>query len=256
MPGVGNIHFSSPAVSGFTLVELAIVMTIIGLLIGGILKGQELIDNARLTMTVSQVQSFRAAHTTFGDLYQTLPGDTRYATSRLIGCVLASNCYDGDGDGVIGTASTNYSHDNQGGTIAAPAIETTMYWKHLALANLIGGVGPNSDPLAPVWGGTHPAAKIAGGFHVVDANEAGNNQALGHYYILRMAATGDPHPVANGMEPLSPAQASRIDRKVDDGNARTGEVRADDAAARCNIAGVGTYANGNSKDCLVIFQFQ
>ena len=256
MQGVENKRFFCHGSRGFTLVELAIVMTIIGLLIGGILKGQELIDNARLTMTISQVQSFRAGHTTFGDLYQSVPGDTRYATSRLVGCTLASNCYNGDGDGAIGTASTNYSHDNQGGTIAVPAIETTMYWKHLALANLIGGVSPNSDPLVPAWGDTHPAAKIAGGFHVLDANETGSNQASGHFYILRMAATGDPHPVANGMEPLSPAQASRIDRKVDDGNARTGEVRADDAAARCNIAGVGTYANGNSKDCLVIFQFQ
>lgn len=245
------------SLSGFTLVELAIVMTIIGLLIGGVLKGQELMTNARVTATITQVQGYRAAHTTFIDMYQAIPGDTRYATSRLVGCSVATNCYDGDGDGTIGTVSTNYSHDNQGGTVAAPAIETTMYWKHLALANLITGIKPNSDPLVPAWGDTHPDSKIGGGFHIVDANETGANQATGHYYLLRQLPTGDPHPVAHGIEVLTPAQAERIDRKMDDGNGRTGDVRDDDASSWCNAVGVGTYSStGTGKDCLVIFQFQ
>jgi prepilin-type N-terminal cleavage/methylation domain-containing protein len=47
--------------AGFTLVELAIVMIIIGLLIAGVLKGQELIANARVTSTVAQVKAIDAA---------------------------------------------------------------------------------------------------------------------------------------------------------------------------------------------------
>jgi prepilin-type N-terminal cleavage/methylation domain-containing protein len=53
--------------AGFTLVELAIVMIIIGLLIAGVLKGQELIANARVTSTVAQVKAIDAAISTFKD---------------------------------------------------------------------------------------------------------------------------------------------------------------------------------------------
>ncbi|MCK5555335.1 MAG: prepilin-type N-terminal cleavage/methylation domain-containing protein, partial [Alphaproteobacteria bacterium] len=54
---------------GFTLVELAIVLTIIGLLIGGILKGQQLMQNARVTATIAQIQAIESATTTFRDTY-------------------------------------------------------------------------------------------------------------------------------------------------------------------------------------------
>jgi len=75
---------------GFTLVELAIVITIIGLLIGGVLKGQEMIQNARVTNTIAVSKSFQAALITFRDRFDNLPGDYLYATSKLSGCTAAS----------------------------------------------------------------------------------------------------------------------------------------------------------------------
>ena len=66
--------------AGFTLVELAIVMIIIGLLIAGVLKGQELIGNARVTATVAQIKGIDAATSTFKDTYSDLPG--RYIKLR------------------------------------------------------------------------------------------------------------------------------------------------------------------------------
>jgi prepilin-type N-terminal cleavage/methylation domain-containing protein len=79
---------------GFTLVELAIVMTIIGLLIGGILKGQELMTNARVTAEVAQVKGISAAMTTFKDMFNATPGDMTGAGTRLVGCpgALGVNC--------------------------------------------------------------------------------------------------------------------------------------------------------------------
>ena len=60
---------------GFTLVELAIVMMIIGLLIAGVLKGQEMVQNARVTNTIKQINGYQAAFVGFQDKYSALPGD-------------------------------------------------------------------------------------------------------------------------------------------------------------------------------------
>ena len=60
---------------GFTLIELAIVLVVIGLLLGGILKGQELIESARARNLISQMDSIKAAFFTFQDKYRALPGD-------------------------------------------------------------------------------------------------------------------------------------------------------------------------------------
>ena len=72
--------------AGFTLVELAIVMIIIGLLIAGVLKGQALIGNAKVTAQVAQVKAIDAATSTFKDMYAGLPGDILTPGTRLPNC--------------------------------------------------------------------------------------------------------------------------------------------------------------------------
>ena len=241
---------------GFTLVEIAIVITIVGLLIGGILKGQQLLENARITITIKQVQSFRAAEILFRDMYNQLPGDIPTANAHIVNCTIANNCYNGDGNSIIGTTSIKFNHDDQSASIAMPDVETTMFWTHLTTANLINGVNSNSDPLVPEWTKTHPAAKLGGGFHVLNANQTGDNPANGHYYVLRLAPTGKPHPKGKKGQVLSPILAFRIDIKIDDGNARTGNVRINDAGSACSVIGVGTYQNNKNKKCLMIFSME
>ena len=65
--------------AGFTLVEIAIVMVIIGLLIGGVLKGQAMIENAKVKRVVKQADEIRAAVMTFYDKYGVYPGDENLA---------------------------------------------------------------------------------------------------------------------------------------------------------------------------------
>ena len=69
---------------GFTLVEIAIVMVIIGLLLGGVLKGQEVITNARLKRVVNDFNGVSAAIFTYQDRYRGLPGDHRSASTCLL----------------------------------------------------------------------------------------------------------------------------------------------------------------------------
>ncbi|HNY64356.1 MAG TPA: prepilin-type N-terminal cleavage/methylation domain-containing protein [Deltaproteobacteria bacterium] len=66
---------------GFTLVELALVLVIVGLLITGVLKGEALIENARMKRLVSEKDAISAAYFTFFDRYNQYPGDESLATA-------------------------------------------------------------------------------------------------------------------------------------------------------------------------------
>ncbi len=242
---------------GFTLVELAIVMVIIGLLIGGILKGQEFIAAARVKAVITQVKGYQGAVNVYTDKYNALPGDDRSATTKLAGCNAANFCINGDGNGRIGATTTNYSRDDQSASSSLPDAETTMFWKHLALADMIEGIDVSSNPVTPVWGVTHPVCKGCGGFHVAYVNEtAAENFAIGHYLILRRPVTGDPHPVNPGDGAVSPLWAYEIDNKIDDSNAKTGFVRSDAAAGICSSGTSGEYVTGTTltTNCLMIFK--
>jgi prepilin-type N-terminal cleavage/methylation domain-containing protein len=89
---------------GFTLVEIAIVMVIIGLLLGGVLKGQQMIANAKIKSLVNHAQGLSAAIYSYQDRYKALPGDDPRATTNLPGAsggCLAGNLANGNGDGNI-----------------------------------------------------------------------------------------------------------------------------------------------------------
>ena len=72
---------------GFTLVEIAIVLVIIGLLLGGILKGQELINNAKVRSVADRQNSLKAAWFGFVDRYNFIPGDSKRAAQLVPGAI-------------------------------------------------------------------------------------------------------------------------------------------------------------------------
>lgn len=82
--------------SGFTLVEIAIVLVIIGLLLGGVLKGQALVDSARVKNLIQQSNSLSAAVLAYQDKFRALPGDDIQGTSHAPG-----STGNGNGDGQI-----------------------------------------------------------------------------------------------------------------------------------------------------------
>src|SRR4030088_3250787 len=90
--------------SVFTLVEIAIVLVIIGLLLGGILKGQEMITQAKIKNIVNDFNGITAAINSYQDRYKALPGDDLGAQARWTSIVgTDSTIGNGNGDGQFGT---------------------------------------------------------------------------------------------------------------------------------------------------------
>jgi prepilin-type N-terminal cleavage/methylation domain-containing protein len=247
--------------AGFTLVELAIVMIIIGLLIAGVLKGQELIGNARVTATVAQIKGIDAATSTFKDTYAALPGDITTPAARLPNC--AGNCIaPGNGDGVLGTIAAPQTF----ATVPAAGSEQGAYFAHLNAADLITGIQPNGAvPLS--FGGIFPQAKIDGVGLIagsiptpsvatmpaglaVGAPFAGVPSGL--FLSLTSSATAASGVATEG---LIPTQASRIDTKLDDGNPTTGSVIGY-GAATCGTAALSYITSTTSNVCGIYVRIQ
>ena len=213
--------------AGFTLVELAIVMIIIGLLIAGVLKGQALINNAQVTATVAQIKAIDAATTTFKDQYSGFPGDIVSASTKLPNCIGPCASIAGDGNGHL----NNLPGDSPKST------EGEAAWSELSAASLVTGITPNAA--GESIGANYPATKISNnGFTMGYTNGAKiSDLALnlaptaidsGAY----VATTTDVTKAAS--VGLTPVQANAIDSKIDDGDPNTGSVQGFGTAGSCD----------------------
>jgi prepilin-type N-terminal cleavage/methylation domain-containing protein len=180
---------------GFTLVEIAIVLVIIGLLLGGMLKGQELIVQGKIKSVANDLNGISTALYAYQDRYRKLPGDDNQAAERWSGKTTAGN-----GDGAIGpggvAAMLNCAATENS------ASENCLFWQHLRLSGLI--VGDASNATSPQNG--------AGGILQVQQG------ALGLSGIV-ICASG-----------LSGKIAGALDAQLDDGKPATGQLRATSAA--------------------------
>ncbi len=174
---------------GFTLVEIAIVLVIIGLLLGGVLKGQELITQAKIKNVANDLNGMSAAIYGYQDRYKRLPGDDPGQDRWSVGGAALSV---GDGSNTLsgGYASTTDSE------------ETRKFWLNLRLAGFVAG-----DTSSVAKGSTQPL-NAAGGIVGVQTSGLGLTGTI----------------VCTGSLPAKIAQA--IDSQMDDGNATTGSVRA------------------------------
>jgi len=110
--------------TGFTLIELAIVLVIIGLLLGGVLKGQELINSAKVKNMASDIKNIQIYVYSYQDKFKALPGDDRAATTHV------KATKNGDGNGEIdGTWADKISNNT----------EAFNFWQHVRLAGLVSG---------------------------------------------------------------------------------------------------------------------
>jgi len=137
---------------GFTLVEIAIVLVIVGLLIGGVLKGQEMITNAKLKRVESDNAGVLAGLYSYQDRYLQLPGDDGSADSRF--SAYTSTEASGDGDGNISGLWDVASPSTTVTTWATDGTqETVKFFAHLRAAGLVAGGATDASRPTNAFGG-------------------------------------------------------------------------------------------------------
>jgi prepilin-type N-terminal cleavage/methylation domain-containing protein len=199
--------------NGFTLIEIAIVLVIIGLLLGGVLKGQELITGARVRNIIQQQDGVKAAYFGFLDRYRALPGDYSQAAATI------SN---------ISTAACNGGNGNGDGTITTTSNENILAWEHLSKSGFINGSYTCAASASATSAPSNPYGQYLN--LIYDASYAGTAQTR--------------HNLKTGGSIPSDILAE-IDRKVDDGVAGTGSFRGMPSGTGVDSP-VTTCYNGNA----------
>jgi prepilin-type N-terminal cleavage/methylation domain-containing protein len=225
---------------GFTLVEIAIVLMIVGLLIGGILRGQELIQSARVRNIIDQKSAIQTAYIGFMDRYRMLPGDLTTAPNGGQAATV--------GNGAIGSA-------NGGDGVVQWTTESILFFQNLTAAGFIS----------------------CGACMTVTANGVSNinNSPVNVYgdFLMTGYQTSDNTGVTNWLDANAgisrlilttggsvPTQVlAEVDRKADDGLPATGQLRfmpngflgpiATCAPSATAVAADGRWANPSQANC-------
>ncbi|MDR3450243.1 MAG: prepilin-type N-terminal cleavage/methylation domain-containing protein [Alphaproteobacteria bacterium] len=176
--------------AGFTLVELSIVLVIIGLIIGGVLTGRQIMQNAQITNALNSIQAFQAQFQTYVQNYGAIPGDDINNTTRFPNANLPGK---GDGSGTL-----NGEFDS----------------------------GTNTDETRLVWGDLRAADLVKNQGTAADITPQPTNPFNGIYGFQHTAFTG---AIASNVLCLTnvPADAAMaIDSRLDDGSSNTGSIQA------------------------------
>jgi len=186
--------------SGFTLVEIAIVLVIIGLLLGGVLKGQELINSAKVKNFATDFRNIPLFIYGYQDKFKALPGDDSKVSDHLGGAATSA--------GVTlltptaGTLGNGRIEGNYNSTSIAD--ESVAFWQHVRLANLASGATAFATPATDM-------PTNADGGKIGIQSTAPITGMTGSYFVCSEAIQGK--------------FAKQIDITLDDGNTAGGSVR-------------------------------
>lgn len=237
------------AVRGFTLLETAIVLLIVGLIVGGIFLATEMIKGAEIRATAAQYEKYNAAVNAFEAKYNALPGDILSGpdgNAAKFGLYTYPNALPGfgDEDGRI---------DGRAMNAGAPRGETIIFWRHLSEAQLIDGtfaMRGNSVIDTSVMGGSvtgvvtnvsdsFPPAKIGQGNYFVVVAVTDDNWF--QIFPIKTVITND---FTSDNKGLSPMESENLDRKIDDGAPMTGMVKARNVYTPLNGAPLTAFVAG------------
>ena len=212
--------------AGFTLVEVAIVLVIIGLLVGSILGGQSVIRSSQLRSTASDYQKYSAATLQFMEEFKAMPGDMANATEFWGSAGAGAACLDAIGNG------TETCDGNGDGVVnmSSGSNEPFRFWQHLSNAGLIGGrySGVKSDTYDySATPENSPVGRIPNSaWFAFSWGQPSNTSTFfnGNYYnaLSYGALLNNSDPSGNI---LRADEAEGIDRKIDDGKPGMGRIR-------------------------------
>jgi prepilin-type N-terminal cleavage/methylation domain-containing protein len=237
-----GLSAEASAKAGFTLIELSIVLVIIGLLVGGIMVGKDMINAAQIRSQISQIGKYNTAVKTFRLKYDALPGDMNADTAASFGFTARGSLEgQGDGNGLLEGNYTGTDNSNVSG-VWGPVGETGMFWVDLSKVSLIDGsfnavtsIGPRADQHGN-YGRFFPTAKLEKGNYISVFSEGGVN-----YFGMSGIAVLWASVIFGGVPAVPVSDAYNIDVKMDDGLPQSGAVR-----ARFNCGGIGWAATPGS----------
>ena len=227
----------------FSLMEMALVIAIIGLLIGGVVATQSYIKNAELSTMVNEAKFHLDALKQFERAYQGLPGDLANASSYW------SSAANGNGNGIIGNGNSPeyfsaFTHLRLGKFI------TPNYTGVAGSAGALDGdVGVNIPQLTGTGIGLYAETAGNGGYHTGFGTYY--DGYYGTYVVVARETTGNSLP-SNGF--LAPESALQLDAKFDNGVPSTGTVRARGATS-CSSATAYDVAS-TAESCSFIMTYQ
>ena len=223
--------------SGFTLIEIAIVLVIIGLLLSGVLKGQELINSAKVKNLANDFKNIPLFINSYQDKYRALPGDdasigtanTHIANAAACTPAAATKC--APGNGIIDGAWNAH----------AVTDESYLFWQHVRLAGLTPGVA--TIPGTPAAGDGYLPVNATGGeigiqsnanFTTITSNAAGT------------AGTGIAGTYVTCSQGIPGRFVLQLDIMLDDGNTDAGSMRAADPATAGRSIVTGGIQDGQT----------
>ena len=193
--------------SGFTLIEIAIVLVIVGLLLGGILKGQELINSARVKNLATDFRNIPLFVYGYQDKFRALPGDDSAAATHVGGNITPA-ISGGNGNGVI--------EGNWNSTTATN--ESVLFWQHVRLA----GLAPGVTTIPATLPGDYMPTNASGGIIGIQSGTTSttttpikgtDGKAIGGAYVI--CSTG-----------ILGKFVKQLDTQMDDGNTAAGSMMA------------------------------
>jgi prepilin-type N-terminal cleavage/methylation domain-containing protein len=210
--------------SGFTLLEVAMVLMIIGLLVGGVVKGQELINTAKTRSLAQDFIAVRTALYGYQDRYKALPGDHRTASTSDPRAIVATTP-----SGMLGNGKIDGEWDSTN-----ESDESRLFWQHVRLAGfLAGSIVPGDPDYTPT---THFGTRL------------GISSTM--QFTGPTAQSGTYNVCANGI----PGRfAKQLDMQADDGNTITGVVRV--ASETAPHTALATSAISDGEKYLVCYAF-